>query len=303
MLLGYYNLKVTGDAFTLPYFMHESSYGVAPVFIWGKPLRQPSYRHEAIKEFHLKSELKQYKNQASFSGKVIGFIDKISKLLIGYCEFIPFGIPLLALPWLLKRGSRVRAESVVLALFLVFLMPETYMHTHYCAPAFGLLIVLSMQGLRLIRLQRRWGMGLSRRLIPLSLLLALACFVPLCARLMTANAKSVGAKRAQVAQSLARSDGKHLVLVRYVGEKDIHQEWVYNGAEIDDSEVVWAREMDEARNATLLDYFGDRNAWLLEVRTDVFSLKPYPRGQESSSLPIITVFPERRDHGLEKHDP
>ena len=39
---------------------------------------------------------------------------------------------------------------------------------------------------------------------------------------------------------------------------------------------VWAREMDEAQNRKLLQYFKDRQVWLLETDIESPKLAPYP---------------------------
>jgi hypothetical protein len=84
---------------------------------------------------------------------------------------------------------------------------------------------------------------------------------------------------------LKKDEGRHLVIVRY-GPKfskfslSKEEEWVYNEAEIDGAKVVWAREMDATQNRKLLEYFRDRQLWLLEVNGDQSPLKllPYPAG-------------------------
>jgi hypothetical protein len=65
-------------------------------------------------------------------------------------------------------------------------------------------------------------------------------------------------------------------MVRYDSkDHNIHDEWVYNGAEIDAAKVLWARELDPAQNATLLAYFHDRKIWLVTPDSDNTYLEPY----------------------------
>ncbi|HEY6147076.1 MAG TPA: hypothetical protein VIZ69_05235, partial [Thermoanaerobaculia bacterium] len=55
---------------------------------------------------------------------------------------------------------------------------------------------------------------------------------------------------------------------------DPHREWVFNGADIDGSKVLFARELDPVQNALLLDYFRDRQVW--EVDPDAGPGQPTP---------------------------
>jgi hypothetical protein len=83
---------------------------------------------------------------------------------------------------------------------------------------------------------------------------------------------------------LKQQGGQHLIVVRYGPRHSSHQEWVYNEADIDNSRVVWAREMDPARNRRLLEYFKNRHAWLLDVDDDSkpAQLEPYSEGGRQS---------------------
>lgn len=64
-------------------------------------------------------------------------------------------------------------------------------------------------------------------------------------------------------------------MVRYDEDHNIHDEWVYNGAEIDGAKVLWARELNGEQNAKLFAYFKDRQIWLVSPDTDNTFLGPY----------------------------
>ena len=54
------------------------------------------------------------------------------------------------------------------------------------------------------------------------------------------------------------------MIVRYSPQHDFDKEWVYNDADIDGAQVVWARDMGARRNQDLISYFKDRRVWLVE---------------------------------------
>jgi hypothetical protein len=81
--------------------------------------------------------------------------------------------------------------------------------------------------------------------------------------------------RAAIQEKLSHTPGKHLILVQYEEDHNIHDEWVYNGAEIDSAKVLWARELDAEQNRKLLAYFRDRHVWLVEPDKDNTELIPY----------------------------
>jgi hypothetical protein len=81
--------------------------------------------------------------------------------------------------------------------------------------------------------------------------------------------------RVYVQKKLEQLPGKHLLLVRYAPDHNVHDEWVYNRADIDGAKVVWARELDAAQNEKLLAYFRDRGVWLVEPDDDNTELLPY----------------------------
>ena len=81
--------------------------------------------------------------------------------------------------------------------------------------------------------------------------------------------------RAYIQEWLSRRPGKQLVIVHYSSKHSPDQEWVYNGADIDHSKVVWAREMDPKSDAQLIGYFKDREVWLLNADSKPARVIPY----------------------------
>ncbi len=84
------------------------------------------------------------------------------------------------------------------------------------------------------------------------------------------------AERYSMLRELEHLPGRQLVLIRYTSEHDPQNDWVYNRADIDASKVVWAREMSPEQDRPFLEYFHDRNVWLLEPDMSPPKLGPYP---------------------------
>jgi hypothetical protein len=101
------------------------------------------------------------------------------------------------------------------------------------------------------------------------------------AQKLRTNAYGWGLQRRNILTQLQEEGGRHLVIVRYCPQHSPHKEWVYNEANIDAAQVVWAREMDTDQNHKLLAYFVDRRVWLIELDAMEPHVVPYHFGLET----------------------
>jgi hypothetical protein len=272
--IGFYNLKVTGSVFCLPYSIYESTYGLAPMFLLQQLNPEPDYHHKVMRDFYTGWALSPYNSQRSVPGFIFGALGKLSSLALEYFRSIGLAISFLAIPLMLKTSSLMRLIITICVAFVVFLIPETYMKLHYAAPAVGIFLIISLRGMRHLRLWRGRWRTLGRHIVLLSLLLSLVSVASW--PLGHLYIQRIGARRAQIVQELEQEAGRHLIVVRYLSDHSPHDEWVYNGANIDEAKLVWARDMERDQNNKLLDYYKDRESWLLEVGAEKVSLTPYP---------------------------
>ena len=269
----YYNWRVTHDPFRMPQQVYVATYNAAPVFLWQNRPPTPDYHHKQMRDFHLGWELRPYTKQRTAGGLLAGLLERTAKLVRDYLRLWPLLIAFAALPWAL-HDRWMRIALLIWALFTAALLQVTWTFFHYAAPAFGLFFILAVQSLRHLRLWR-WrdkpvGLFLARGCLILSALSLPHTFW----RIAQLNAPRFE-RRNQIVTRLEHEGGKHLIIVRYAPNISNSVEWVYNGADIDRARVIWAREMDPARNRKLLDYFKDRRVWLLQVDAGKTQLLPY----------------------------
>jgi hypothetical protein len=171
---------------------------------------------------------------------------------------------------------RVRFLVVTAGVVTIGLAAETWFLPHYLAPFTAGMYAVLLQCMRHLRASWRRGTAgglFIVRAIPVACMVLATlrlCAGPLQialpdAKLHTAYGTApLGLARARVEKELESLPGKQLAIVRYAPGHDVYEEWVYNRASIDNSKVVWARDMDAGSNEELLGYYKDRHAWLVE---------------------------------------
>jgi hypothetical protein len=276
----WFNYRVTGHPLRMPYQVHDATYAAAPLFFCQGPLDHlPTYRHRELRDYYAGWELPRFQHRRVALGLNWSFLAK----LWSFCRFFigpVFAVPLLVLAW--RRPGRWTAFAALTSGLLLLAFSQTlYLNAHYAAPITCLIFFLIVQGFRHLEWWEWRGRQVGRRLVQGTVILLFAFLMLPLAVDLVARPDEV-APRTRIATQLKAKPSPHLVIVRYGPNHDCHDEWVYNGADIDGAAIVWARDMGPAQNQKLLDYFGDRRIWLVEVDAVPSRLMPYPSHGESS---------------------
>jgi hypothetical protein len=274
---GFYNYRTTGNALLLPYVVNEATYSPVPSLLWQSPHRTPpDYRDSAIRAHWMGWEAAQYYGWRS---------RPILKLAsIGYAGWRYFFrgsgtalIPVGACLWMWHL-PRLRYATLIAALFL--LAPfgvRGPTEAHYLAPIAGFFFLFAGAGLLSLSTLRYRNQRRARGLPALILVSWLFSFGVEAANSIKepknarageyhiADADAFLSSRRAVLAQLGRHPARHLVIVHYAPDHNVHLEWVYNRASIDESAIVWARDRGTQENLLLIRYFRMRKVWLLDA--------------------------------------
>jgi hypothetical protein len=265
--LGYYNARVTGRPWLLPYTVHERTYAVAPGLLWEKPRPNIQFRHEVMRRFHTTWSYRPYEERKTLSGFLHNAWKRgrlLNRMLFGTDRHALL-IPLLLVPPLSLRDDRLRFAVLVALGFAAGQLLCTYFMESYVGPIVGVLLLVYLCTLRHVRLWRFRTMAYGRWIVMGALGLFLYLSFLWASHWKSRPVREFALARQGVLDHLRQQPGRFLVLVRYGPESNPHDEWVYNGADIDASKVVWAREMDAESNARLIAWFSGRTVRLLKA--------------------------------------
>lgn len=265
--IGYYNYRITGTPWKLPYTVYQESYSLVPQWLILPPNPHPPvFRHEILRKYmtdvevaeHIKSHhnplrplMKQLFDGLPFYFSTMIFFAAAAALIVG-------------------RSIKVLLATGIGALLNAAVLVESWHQPHYLAAGTGLVFVLAMYGVRMLR-------AVSGRMAAALVLLFVA--IPF----VTGGTQAIAEfrqnepalTRRKLVQKFVPATGKQLVIVRYDPDHDPYRDWVFNAADIDASRIVWARDMGPAKNRELVDYYRDRKAWLLHGDAPI-TITPYP---------------------------
>jgi hypothetical protein len=277
--MGYYNLQVTGNVWRLPYQVHEAKYAAVPSFLCQESRSDVEYRHPIMRDFWTGWVLDKYQSQQTLQGFILGAAWKWKTVGKACLALLLFALAMFALPWALTRDRRMRLALIQTGIFGLALLPTLGIAPHYAAPAMGLVFILGLGAIRRLRLWRVAGEPIGRPIVAVGLFGSVLALAPWMEQQLhrerLGGVQRHAAYRAKIVDQLNQEAGRHLVIVHYRPGHLVHAEWVYNRADIDAAKVVLARDMGETQDRRLLEYFHDRQIWLVEADAEPPRLRYY----------------------------
>ncbi len=273
---AYYNRAVTGNPFELPFTEYARQYANIPLFNF-QPLHPVNVNlTPSMADLHQNWEPAEWRKARSLQLISIRFEDWKAVALTILGSSLLGGLIIVFLPNL-WRDRRIRLPLLCVLAVLAGSFIEVRYYMHYAAPATAALLILVVQSFRHLRQWHPAGQPTGRflaRAIPV-LIIGAALSAQGVMILRQENPQPVNAQRDAVAVLLHDFLEKNVILVRYTRIHSPHEEWVYNSADIDTQDVIWAHDLGPVENARLLNYYKDRKIWRFQPDINPTRLDPY----------------------------
>ena len=280
----YYFWRTTGSPFRTPYQVNLQTQDPVPLFPWQSVRPAP---HTGARAEFFGGEIDQHNLARSHF-----VISSITRVIQFYLFFLG---PALTLPFLvLAAGTRRRMLNVRLLLTVFSVSAFGLLLPIYYGPTYAAALSCVIYALLLAAMQciRRWRWRGKSTGLAIVRAAPVVCFLML---LIRAVAPLPGVplpqmvpltwcsphlfdqfSRERVQVALESRPGLQLALVRYPHDHLEPVDWVQNLADIDRQRVIWANDMGAQRNQELIDYFKDRQVWLVEPDKIPPQISAYP---------------------------
>jgi hypothetical protein len=271
--VGYYNWRTTGNPKIFAMSLNQKFYDPSAIFIWETPGAPMAHFNPQFDEFYNNWQRSLYGHNWSDLRKVA-----LRKIRIFSRTYLWWDL-LLLVPafYFLPKHRKLYPLFAALIFNTIAFFSLAWTLPHYVAPAMCVVFAIFVVAMRHLRLFGAHGYALGlflSRLVVLGLLLQTANNIVTATQdpLDLGGVRLEG--RAEAVRWLQAVPGNHLVFVRYSKDHNIHHEWVFNGADLENSRVVWARELDADQNQKVIEHYNNRKIWFIEA--DKFMSLPQP---------------------------
>lgn len=274
--LATYNYQVTGNALKLPYIAYNEQYDHTPIFIFQSPDSPQVDNQKSLENGDADITINQ---PNPFIKRFVWLIYYLMWFTISPLLFVVFICGLTV-------SGRSRPYTLALLLLLFFVLGvqiSTWMLPFYLAPAYCLIILFITHGARYLWQLDKYQLFSRTAISLLPIVLFTGIIVLGVIYVKRTTQQNAGQQRAMTESYLKSLPGKDLILVDNPSKLKNTNLFVYNKANIDDSSVIWARQIGQAEDRKLLDYFSVRRVWLLSLTPEgIPQLKEIGAGNESN---------------------
>lgn len=295
--MGYYFWRTTGNPLKMPYVVNQETYAKAPLFVLGKERADyPHYRHPRMAKLYLSYVYNVYVTTQRPEGYLLLLRERLLGLWTFYLGPL-FTIPFAIGGWLALRERSRLAPFLGFFAVVIAIAFEVWSHPHYLAPASGAIWLLTAWGLEWLWKEERRGTRLlvAAILASVALMTILRATYPMYREADTcysdwADPKTGMDGRRDIVELLRRFPGNNLVFEHVnILNGTVHQEYVYNTADIDSQQIVWAGDMGPEKDDELLRYYSDRRAWVLDMSNRRLAPYEYFYGPQGPGLQLAGV--------------
>ncbi len=273
---AYYDFRVTGHALLLPYSLHQQQYNYQPMFWFQNPTTPTLDTNPVVRKFHQQWEVESYEERRDLLTGKQSLVLASEKALtppelkerLKVMELILAIVLILVLSFRFRTDGGVGNLWFLLIVSTVPLLLESFTFAHY---AIAVTITLIALVFRLIWLcnERRWPTASTGTLLATFLVGVLFCGAAgnnvFRAWREVRKPFPLKVERARVQKELMARDGGQVLFVQYSPNHDTSLEWVYNGADIDRSKLIWARDLGPEEDKRLIAYYPGRHFWILNA--------------------------------------
>lgn len=290
--IAYYNYRITGSALQSPYMVGMDRYHLAGIFLWDTKPHPKKWTNREFERFFTEWEGGQLKTLDSLEGK-LKHLWKVPWTAIDFFIRPVLLLPIVIYSWKILRSRRMRSALIAGIPLLIAVELAIWIRPDYDAAALAVLYIVMLQGLRYVW-ALRWRQARIGRHLGIAVVV-MAILSPFAWRLHLLHTTEPDpgqswcctdrppTRRSQIKHQLEQIPGKHLVLIRYPADFNIHDEWVYNAPDIDASRIVWARSLDPASDRELLAYYQNRRIWTIDFAKNPYRLVALCQFSDSSS--------------------
>lgn len=311
----YYNFKVTGSVLKLPYSEHTRQYYPNPLFIFQSKDESSIGGHDRLREFNeqfkvppLLENVNEFLNLPD--AVYLRFICAFFLLIIIVPYFLlspPLTILLYAsVPAIIKK-DKWTAFIFLTVLFTFFCMSlavwwDSY---HYSAPLTCCFCLLLTESLRQFVISGKADKSnLKNSIVCVSLAGLIAASIiysqiyPAQQIFIANNSVLPNAKlkesladgkyfrltiperatyvKSEIEKAVKQLPDKYLAIVSYDKNYTFHDEIVYNRANLEAAEIIWAHSLSVEKDARLINYYADRKVLLIKISDSQFEINPLP---------------------------